>query len=810
MLNNQLQQENIRLRTKLNQLDREIGRRDDFIEDIRTEGNRGVNVGVQKTHLVSNLKQSVKDLRQDLRQKEEEITLLRRNLKSTKIGELEVEIQVYADECTRLRHHLEEMLRQREESPGQQSPKIDEMYQELEEMAQHLRAAQEDANRWRLKALDHHEKTRKPKKSGEAQQLRNELQKLRAHMDSLQEQSNRKIQEYEAALAKQKTATSTAQESLRRLEGALRDKTREVDNLQSSIAQTEVPKQERSLVEAAPSLEQLPPLLHKFFTRLHKVLQRKRILLAVFLSLMDKSNHGYIEVSELFKGLKLNKAGMKRSDLVEAVKLMGGANSISIKGIEAWHAKYNFVDNVSSDTSEEQSPNTSGPKAEEVKRTDQRKDRPTSAKVSHKQEVRSPPKLESNLGVIAEVPKQEKPSEKQSEQKPTQVLKASSPPKQVERTQQSFSTPPKPAQSDLREIPSFVKAEKRDQVEGKTKKASNGQSSTPVQSDVAEGEARPILQHIALRSQLHRLQKQEVGSIVAKSTKKSVLGLQDLKSLFLAEPFSLNDMQSDHIAKYLIKKATPKSLNEAPAKDVARALVDALENWTVLIEEDEQRYDQHISHLIAKNQVSMKEACKLQDDLSCGVIRFSDFKKATEDLELSFSEEELKYMQLLFYSHNYELDTVPYKQFIQAYSKMQEENQEFYDDDNFDEEESLDEETRAAIVRDKLEIISKALVHQKKSVAKAFINTDGLVYPQQLLETLRQLGIPDFEKEDFVVFMEGLQCEDEDELCISLEYLEELLAHYEVKIAHGRVSPAQGILYELESAKKVSLMDTPE
>ncbi len=36
---------------------------------------------------------------------------LKKNIKSTKLGEIEIEVRMYADECTRLRHMLEETLR---------------------------------------------------------------------------------------------------------------------------------------------------------------------------------------------------------------------------------------------------------------------------------------------------------------------------------------------------------------------------------------------------------------------------------------------------------------------------------------------------------------------------------------------------------------------------------------------------------------------------------------------------------------------------------------------------------------------------
>ena len=46
--------------------------------------------------------------------KQEEVDNLKRHLKATKMNELEVEMKLYVDECTRLRHLLEEVIKSRD------------------------------------------------------------------------------------------------------------------------------------------------------------------------------------------------------------------------------------------------------------------------------------------------------------------------------------------------------------------------------------------------------------------------------------------------------------------------------------------------------------------------------------------------------------------------------------------------------------------------------------------------------------------------------------------------------------------------
>lgn len=65
-------------------------------------------------HLALNLKRKVREMQISLAQRVDEIELLKRNIKSTKTAEVEIELKVYADECVRLRHQLEEVIKSKD------------------------------------------------------------------------------------------------------------------------------------------------------------------------------------------------------------------------------------------------------------------------------------------------------------------------------------------------------------------------------------------------------------------------------------------------------------------------------------------------------------------------------------------------------------------------------------------------------------------------------------------------------------------------------------------------------------------------
>ncbi|CAI2387658.1 unnamed protein product [Moneuplotes crassus] len=97
--------ENTKLRTNLYKLEAENTRKDKILEEI-LQNNTGIaQIGRIKAegHLSSAMKRHIKDLRQEVEMKDEEIKRLNKNIRLTKFKELETEVQTYMKECERLR-----------------------------------------------------------------------------------------------------------------------------------------------------------------------------------------------------------------------------------------------------------------------------------------------------------------------------------------------------------------------------------------------------------------------------------------------------------------------------------------------------------------------------------------------------------------------------------------------------------------------------------------------------------------------------------------------------------------------------------
>ena len=136
MTTNSLMDENTRLRTRLQFTEEELKRKDQVIDDLilQQETNYGLpSTGAKfannrrlkgDTHLVINLKRKVRDLQTANGKKESEIEDLKRDIRSTRQQELEVEVKVYGEECVRLRHLLEEVIRSKDTFADPQELKI--------------------------------------------------------------------------------------------------------------------------------------------------------------------------------------------------------------------------------------------------------------------------------------------------------------------------------------------------------------------------------------------------------------------------------------------------------------------------------------------------------------------------------------------------------------------------------------------------------------------------------------------------------------------------------------------------------------
>ncbi len=147
MTANFFKEENIKLKTKVQMIEGELSKKEKLVDDLLMQqenyqptGKVGVGKVKLESHLTMNLKRKIKDLQTQVQVKSEEAEALRRNIKSTKITEIEVEMKLYMDECTRLRRQLEEVIKSKDTFADPEELRIiEEKFQQQDQLIQSLR-----------------------------------------------------------------------------------------------------------------------------------------------------------------------------------------------------------------------------------------------------------------------------------------------------------------------------------------------------------------------------------------------------------------------------------------------------------------------------------------------------------------------------------------------------------------------------------------------------------------------------------------------------------------------------------------------
>jgi hypothetical protein len=122
--NNAYRDENIKLKTRMAVLEAELRQRERVIDELLVKPDAlqnltsgattnaaalavvGGNFAKMKkfeSHLTQNLKRRIKEMQIVIATKSQELDNLKRNIKTTKQNEMEIELRTYMEECTRLR-----------------------------------------------------------------------------------------------------------------------------------------------------------------------------------------------------------------------------------------------------------------------------------------------------------------------------------------------------------------------------------------------------------------------------------------------------------------------------------------------------------------------------------------------------------------------------------------------------------------------------------------------------------------------------------------------------------------------------------
>jgi hypothetical protein len=240
-------QQNVQLRTRLAQLEDEIEKRDGLIGELQAVhgGESNYEQNLQKSHLVSGLKQIIRDLRRDVAHRDSDIQQLRKDIKSTLISELQAENESYLGECIRLRGFLERAgIIEGRTVPGEEIGQMSALTKANSDLKTELEGARRELDKWKDKAL---ELERRPVLKGK-NVLERELMKLRRQISESdiksKSQTHEEISLLQTSLSKCQDALEHSKRESKALETQLVKSQGEVTELLSQMSKLQAVKAE--------------------------------------------------------------------------------------------------------------------------------------------------------------------------------------------------------------------------------------------------------------------------------------------------------------------------------------------------------------------------------------------------------------------------------------------------------------------------------------------------------------------------------------------------------------------------------------
>ena len=336
--NNALHEELIRLRTKVSQVEKELSKKEDLNEHLQV---------LKPVHLVNSLKSAIKDLKNEIQQKNDEISKIRKNIKSTKINEIELEVQAYIDECTRLRHHLEEIMRQRDspqmtqglndDKSMQQAFVVNNLQKENKDLNQAVIQGNDEVNKWKEKVAEL-EKTKKKNsvKKGELQNLKNEIVKLKNQIETLNKDLAGKDSAHKEEVLKiKKNLADASNKNL-----SYENKVKELTNLNDELTKNTKILQESKNTEKSKNKKNNPPRL---FQVLYAIINTKRTSIQALVEEIGKKKEFLLDQQEFFDSLVSLNTAMKRKYIREIFGFIKTENKkIDLKKIEQLYNDFDY------------------------------------------------------------------------------------------------------------------------------------------------------------------------------------------------------------------------------------------------------------------------------------------------------------------------------------------------------------------------------------------------------------------------------------------------------------------------------------
>lgn len=299
--------------------------------------------------------------------------------------------------------------------------------------------------------------------------------------------------------------------------------------------------------------------------------------------------------------------------------------------------------------------------------------------------------------------------------------------------------------------------------------------------------------HLKFRMQLHRIDKAKFIESHFSSEGKNI-HMQELVLAISKAPFNFSRQDSQLISNFIFN-----SKKQATYSEFLQNFEEKVGDWEVFTPKEEENFDSFLMNLVSTHHSNLEKSCIQLDKNEKGFITTDEFRSVLLDSGIKVPERIHKYLLVLFYSHNMEINQVPYKQFFQAYTS------------NDEKEEETNKEDKTFMY---IEEIAQKLLNQGKRVRDVFaFDQNGNIVAEDFIEGLQSMGVKEIPKEDLLELMEGLQNNKEDRIfCINVDDLEDIMENYGVGVQRSELSEDMEVESLAERGEghvqKVSLLDS--
>lgn len=208
--NHFIRTENTQMKTELKKNEHELAKNEktiqELIEKMKSKDGQMKSYGTS-THLLQSLKKKNKDLRKENKEMQDEILALHKDIRLTNVHEIEVETQMYFEECVRLRKMLDEFmsseksqeLSEKENTDKQQADLLKTIKQENESLATTIKKKEETIKEYEKTIEDSKKESEKHQKTLDDNQklilsLKSQVSELTKQLDEKSKQE--KMQKY--------------------------------------------------------------------------------------------------------------------------------------------------------------------------------------------------------------------------------------------------------------------------------------------------------------------------------------------------------------------------------------------------------------------------------------------------------------------------------------------------------------------------------------------------------------------------------------------------------------------------------------